>query len=291
MKNITAPRIIGIVMLLMAIFAFWMRLPLQGTIIAIAGLIFLFASKETAKKGFRDFINSFKLKTDYAWIMFIDAITWVICGLLSLALYAFTKSTAEMLSVIQLGDSLNTAMLSTYNDLLSSFFTNMIIALIICYLLCIILYTVSRGFIWLILLEKPMHFGFFLRFGLLNLLWCTVWAIAAGFLIVMMKVPLAAAAVLIIAILLYTHLTTVLHYSYTKNRAFGKAISDAFSTGFGKAASFVQPYCYVLIVYIAVSQLLRIAQGRFLLTATFILFFAFMAWYRIYMRNTLRHIA
>jgi len=292
---ITVPRIIGIILIVLAIIAYRMNRPIQSSLAALAGLALLLAPNKSAKERFKEFITSFRLKTEYAWIMFIDATMYVACALLFTALYAFTTRAVEKLQVINIGELLDTTTLSAYNELLSSFFTSMIIALAVFYLLCITLYTISRGIIWPILLKKPIRWQFFLRFGLLNLLWCTVWAIVAGFFIAMMKLPIAAVALLITSILLYTHLTTVLHYSYTKNLAFGKAISEAFSTGLGRIASFIQPYCYILIIYTAISTIYTMistlsAQKGMLLTAAFILFFAFMGWYRLYMRDTLRRL-
>lgn len=288
---VTMPRIIGTVLVIIAVLVSIMQQSVDALIIAIPGLILLLTPNKSAKEQFKEFINSLRLKKEYAWIMFIDAMCWVLCALLSFGLYAFLKSNIEKLRTIPLETSLNPAMLSAYNDVLQSFFINAIIALVVFYLLALIAYSISRGMIWLVLLKKQARTQFFMRLGLLNLIWCTIWVFIAGFFFATMKSSLAIIALFAIIAILYIHLTTVLHYSYTKNNTFRDAFKDAFGIGIGSLARFVQPYCYIFIIYALLSQIPWIMQGKMQVAITYVLLFAFMAWYRIYMRNTLRRIA
>ncbi|MEM4254008.1 MAG: hypothetical protein QXR48_01320 [Candidatus Woesearchaeota archaeon] len=287
---ITTPRIIGIALIIIAVLTYIMQQSLEALIIAIPGLILLLTPNKSAKEEFKEFINSFKLNKEYAWIMFIDAMCWVVCALLFFGLYALLKNSIEKLRTLPIGTSLNPAMLSAYNDILQRFFINAIIALVVFYLLALIAYSVSRGMIWNVLLTKRTRTQFFLRLGLLNLIWCTIWVFITGFFLVTMKSPLAIIALFAITVLLYVHLTTILHHSFTKNNAFGAALKDTFGTGVGSLARFAHPYCYIFIIYVLLSWILSIAQGKMQMMMYFVLLFAFMAWYRIYMRNTLRRI-
>ncbi len=289
---ITIPRIIGLILIIAGILIYKKTGFAQIALLAIIGLILLLAPKEHSKKQFRNLLESFKLKTEFAWVMFYDAVFCVAIALLGYALYRVLMAVVQPLSQIPVaaGAKLGADNLEMYNNILGAFFTKAIIVLIAFWLLILVAYTISRGFIWLTLLNKPVHLPFFARFSLLNLVWCTAWLVLGMFFVVSMSTK-PAAYVFIAMMLLYTHLTAALHYSYTKNRAFGKAMAEAFSTGIGKFKAFVIPYCYVFIVYVLLSQVLLIVSGNLMLAAAFIIFFAFMAWYRTYMRNILRRIS
>lgn len=286
----TMPRIIGILLIIFAVIAYRLQQTPQAVILVIAAIILLLSPNKNAKQCFRELIESFKLKKEFAVIMFIDAMFWVVLVLLGMGLYAFLKKTAEELGIVQLTTGITPELLASYNDIISSFFTKSIIAIIIFFLLLIVAYAVSRALIWLELLNKQRHMQFLIRFGLINLVWCALWLLLTGFLLVSVR-SAAGAYSLIGIMLLYTHLTTILHYSYTKKRAFGIAFKDAFGTGIGSITGFAQQYCYIFIIYILLSQILRFATGKMLLVVSFLLLFVFMAWYRIYMRNVLRRVS
>ncbi len=289
----TIPRIIGILLILFAAYLikFSPQNIVQAGLIAVVGLILAFAQNDSAKKHFRGFIETFRLKSEFAKIMAYDAMLCVLVLLLAFGFMSAMKGPYEQLKGLQLTqESITSGALEQYNNIIHNFLTTAVIALIVLWLLIIAAYSLSRGFIWLTLLEKQLHKPFFVRFGILNLVWCTLWA-ALGFLIVTSLIQPAAPIFFVALILIYVHITTVLHYAYTKHRAFGKAIAVGFGTGIGKLGSFVQPYCYVFIIHVILSNLLKLVQGGLNLTVTFIVYFVFMAWYRIYMRNILRHIA
>jgi hypothetical protein len=223
--------------------------------------------------------------------MAYDAGFWVLVLLLAFGFMSVMKGPYAQLQGIQLTqESITSGALEQYNGIIHNFLTTAVIALIVLWLLIVTAYSLSRGFIWLTLLEKPTHKPFFVRFEILNLVWCIAWS-GLGILVYRSLIASAAPIFFIALILLYLHITTVVHYAYTKHRAFGKAIAEGFGTGIGKFGSFVQPYCYIFIIQIILTNLLKLVQGGLILTATFIVYFVFMAWYRIYMRNVLRRIA
>ncbi|MEM2915910.1 MAG: hypothetical protein QXT19_00925 [Candidatus Woesearchaeota archaeon] len=287
---ITIPRIIGIVLIILAIIV---QVKLQqlshAIILAIAGLILALAPNTSAKKNLKDVITSFRLKKEFAIIMFIDAMTFVACALLTILLYKIILANAEALNAIPASPSLAPESLAAYNTILGKFFLYSGIALAAFYLATIIVYTISRGLVWLVLLGKKPELGFFARLGLLNLVWYTIWTVLALFFMITMK-PEGGVPVIIVLLLLYTHLTTALHYSYAKVQEMKKSLIEAFRKGLGKIPAFAQPYCYILIVYVIISQAIHIGTGKFALAIAFTAYFAFMAWYRIYMRNVLRQI-
>ncbi len=288
---ITIPRIIGIALIILAIIVQTKLHQLsQAAILVIAGLILALSPNKPAIKKFKDALASFRLKKEFAVIMFIDAITFVACALLLGLLYKIILANAEALGTIQANPSLTPENLLVYNELIGNFFLYSGIALAAFYIVAIVVYTLSRGLIWLALLAKKPELRFFARFWLVNMAWCTAWTALALFFMISMK-PATGTPVIILIVLLYAHLTTALHYSYTKSREMKKSFLEAFSKGLGKFGAFIQPYCYMLVVYVIISQIMRLVTGKFALAVIFIFYFMFMAWYRVYMRNILRQTA
>lgn len=288
-RAITMPRSIGIILILFAVFLimFSPQNIIQAGLIAIVGLILALAPNDSAKKQFKNFIATFRFKPEFAKIMVYDAIFWVIAGLLSFCFTRIMKEPYAQLKALKLTqESITSGALEQYNVIIHGFLTTLIITLVVLWLLIVIAYSVSRGLVWLTLLDKKLQARFFVRFVILNLAWCTVWGVL-GFFIVISLVQITAPIFFIALLLIYTHLTTVMHNSYTKHPAFGRPIAEGF--GIGKLGRFIQPYCYIFISYLVLTQLLKLAQGGLNLTITFIAYFAFMAWYRIYMRNILRN--
>jgi hypothetical protein len=287
---ITIPRITGLALIIIAIIVQMkmQQLP-QAIILAIAGLILALSPNKPAIKNFKDAIASFRLKKQFAIIMFIDAITAVALALLSGLLYKIIVSNAETLGAIKANPALTPENLVVYNELIRNFFLYSGIALLAFYLVALAVYALSRGFIWLYLLTKKPGLRFFARFGLVNLIWCTAWTALTLFFMVTIK-PSGGAYLVIVIVLIYTHLTTALHYSYAKAQEMKKSFLEAFRKGFGKIGAFAQPYCYMLIIYVIISQVMRLVQGKFALAVAFICYFAYMAWYRTYMRNILEQI-
>jgi hypothetical protein len=81
----------------------------------------------------------------------------------------------------------------------------------------------------------------------------------------------------------------VLHASYARSQRAGESVREAFGTGLGGLLGFVQPFAYVFIVYVVLAQVQRLIPGTLNLIVTFLLFLAFMMWYRTYLSAVLRH--
>ncbi len=286
---ISVPRILGIVLIILAVLVYQTQGFLRTALLAIVGLVLMLTPTHRATAHWWAFLNSWRLKKEFVFMMLFDILFWVVLAILTLIMANVLQSPTEQLKTINTA-SFNIGAITSYNAIIESFFITAIITFVVFWLLTVIAYSFSRGLIWLTLLEKPMHTPFFIRFSLLNLIWCTIWTFLIILFMITMVPPISA-VMFVLMMLLYAHLTTILHYSYTKTRAFGKAVKDAFGIGLGMLARFVHPYCYLFIVYVILSQFTRFVQGNTLLVVTFIVFLVFMAWYRTYLRNILRHIA
>jgi len=287
-KIVTLPRIIGIALIVIAALTFAIQGALHAALLAIAGLVLLFSPTVSAKKQWQRFLASFALTKEFALIMLYDIVFWALFAVISLVLATTMRSQMATLQGIQLGQGLAVSQLPAYNGIIEHFFTVAIVGLALYWLLIVAAYTLSRGLIWLTLVDKPVRAGFFARFSLLNLLWCTLWLALALFVATKVVQPTSAYALLALGIL-YAHLTTVLHSQYAKTRAFRTSLKDAFGIGLGRIGSFAQPYCYIFVIYVILSQLQRLAQdARGALIATFVIFLIFMAWYRTYLNAVIR---
>ncbi len=286
---ISLPRILGIILMVLAVLAYKTQGPVQVGLLAIAGATLLLTPLQAGIKHWQAFLASWKLTKEFAFVMLFDILFWAVLAILALLLSNVLKGPIEQLKSIQLDQGITLGSLQAGNAVFESVFTTAIIAVIIFWLLTIIAYSISRGLIWLTLQEKPLHKEFFVRFSILNAMWCTVWFLLTLFFLGTI-VPNVAAHVFIVVLILYAHLTTLLHYSYVKKRSASKAVSDSFAS-IGKLGSFVHPYCYLFIVYLILNQAQRVTQGTTAFVTAFIVFLVFMAWYRTYFRNIMRHIA
>jgi hypothetical protein len=288
MKNLlTIPRIIGIVLLILAALAFRTQGMLRTALLAIAGLILALTPNAEARKHWQDFLASFKVGKDFALVMLFDALFWAAFAILVLVLAQALRAPFAQLGTIPT-TQLTLGTVGAAVETIDYFFTYTIVAIVIFWLALILAYSASRGLIWLALLGKPVQVKFLARFALLTLGWATAWLLVLIFFLtstVETVMPYAFIALMV----LYAHLTTILHCNYTKHRAMGQAVKDAFATGFGKILRFAHPYCYFFVLYVIVNQVQKLATGKATTPVIFLLFIAYMAWYRVSMRNILRH--
>jgi hypothetical protein len=284
---ITIPRIIGIVLLILAALAFRTQGALRTALLAIAGLILALTPNAEAKKHWQDFLASFKPGKDFALVMLFDALFWAAFSIMVLILAQALRAPFAQLNTIHT-TKLTLGTVGSAVGIIEHFFTYTIVALVLFWLAFVIVYSASRGLIWLALLGKPVQVKFLVRFALLTLGWSTAWLLVLIFFLTS-TVEKTMPYVFIAIMVLYTHLTTILHHNYAKHRVMKQAVKDAFATGLGKIVRFAHPYCYFFILYVIVNQIQRLATGKATMPVLFIIFIAYMAWYRASMRNILRH--
>lgn len=285
MNIITTPRMIAVVLFILA----WLSYPEQGiarvSLLTLAGIILLVSSNQSAGKHWQEFVNSLRPGKEYVFVMLFDMLFWALLAILTLLLAIAVRTPYEQLKTVQFSAGVNIGTLEASNAILETFFTTAIVALIIYWVVLIAAYSLSRGLIWLTLHNKPAKKKFLAWFGLLNLLWCTPWLVLTLFFLTVIAPP-TSAYVFIILLVLYAHLTTTLHNSYARHATIGKAFKDAFALG--NLGRFLQPYCYLFIAYVILSQAGRFVEGNTELIVTFFIFLLYMAWYRVYLRNIMR---
>jgi len=290
MKFVTIPRIIGIALLIVAALALKTQTVLHAVLLAIPGLILLLTPAANGKKHWQDFLASLKFRKEFALVMLYDVLLFVLLSILLLVFKNAAQGIIGDLRGITLGTGVTVGQVISYNEILGSVFTTAIISIIALWLLTVLVHSISRGLIWLTLLDRPASLAFFRTFFFADLVWGTAWLVLILFVMASMQ-PIPGAYATLVLSMLYVHLTTVFQHSCAKTGQFRKPFSEAFSIGLGRLGSFVHAYVYLFIGYVIVSQLQRVQQGTMLNTViATIVFLAFFAWYRTYMRNILRKV-
>lgn len=290
--ELSIPRIIGALSALIGVLAWVQGQRIQGALLLIAGLLLVLAKKNKGLAHWAEFVHSWQLGKKLLVIALLDALFWLALGLLSGIAGILLRKQVEALRALNLNSpallspGVADAGIATFKNA----YATSLATLAVFVLLAIIAYALSRGMIWLTILNQEPRLVFFRKFFLLNIIW--LLGVLAVFLFVGLAITPAVAAVLFLLLgLLFIHLTTVLHYCFVRVRNIRKALSDAFRIGLGKMGRFVHAYCYVLLAYVIVSQVFRFARGdKFLIGISFIILLLFMAWYRLYLGSILKRI-
>jgi len=98
--------------------------------------------------------------------------------------------------------------------------------------------------------------------------------------------------VLVLFCILYIHLTSILHYTFTKDLRIGNALKQAFATGIGQIKQFLLPYAYIVLVYFVLLQVFWIVPKttNFMMFASLLFIVFYLAWYRLYLSQVLKRI-
>ena len=237
------------------------------------------------KKTLSIFIHSFKLDTRIAITALIDAIFWLLTTLTALMAKNHILTQAHTLQLANLSPQglANQALATNTLSLMRWFFINASIALALTLFIIAILYTLSRGCIWLLLLNKKPSKTYFLGFFKLNLTWWLIWLIPAILTFIGLK-PNFVAPILGIEFAIYIHFTTLLHRTYAEKKTLSEVYTTAFHLG-NKVHVFILPYTLAFITYWIFFQLFRfLPQDNTKLLFASALFFliVFLAWFRNY---------
>ena len=289
MKLITLPRIVGIILIAIAFLTHYARQgTIQAVLLGIAALVLLCTPRKSAEKNWKQFLASLKLNKEFGILLLIDALFWTLLAILTAILTVVLRDVVNQIKIAAPTTGIAMNVIGAYNDILDAAFTKGIVAFVVFWLALIAVYALSHGMLWLTLHGKKLETKFFLRFFALNLVWCTLWVAATVFLMSALMQPYGGLSFLVM-LPLYAHLTTIMHSTYAQTHSARTSVGAAFAYGLGRLGSWANPYCYLLIDYVVLSQIMRaLPPGKLALGVTFVLFFLFMAWYRTLFKNVLR---
>ncbi len=281
-KQLLKPNIIiGIICLIAGIILSVIRLEFASVTLALAGLAILIKGSDKHFSALR----AFRPKT-FGFVVIFDAVFWLItvgaAWLMGQYLNTRTAGIQQELESLAAAGALEQA--------LSGFYIVLVVLFVIYLLIELIAYTVFRGFIWLSILNKKPK-KFFLRFLGLNAVWWLIWLLPSIFILGGLKQEFTAIAAPILLVL-YLHLTTIVHYVYVSKRSIKKAISAAFTVGFGRIHRFIVPYAFLFLGYFILLNLYLFVprQGLQSYIATMSFVIIYLAWFRLFMAETLKEL-
>ncbi|MBW2969344.1 hypothetical protein KY314_04515 [Candidatus Woesearchaeota archaeon] len=237
------------------------------------------------KQQLKELINSFKNKK-IIWVLCYDILFILIAGIIlktSAMLMTGQLEKAGLTKTSSLTPEILSQQIGTLKSLAIIFF----IITIIAYIILIIDYTLFRGWAWTKIFNKKPTKAYMKKFLLLNLIWITGWIILFVLLLNIIN-PQYYFYLIITAVILYTHLTTVMHYSYTKTNKIKTSINKAFATGIGKLNKFIIPYLFIIIFYIIFTGIITLIPKQSQAMAIFSIIILFMAWYKTYMNQIIK---
>jgi hypothetical protein len=212
-------------------------------------------TKKTIKqiqKSLKEIGQSLRDYKKIGQIIFYDVCFILIIAILTQIATKITTTQIQKMGLLDLG-TLSPETIAPHLATIKSFAKIFLAVVVIYYLLVIINYTLFRGLIWTRLMNKKINKKYLTRFLGLNLIWCTGWI--ALILIGVNVVNKAYYPYLIIGgAILYTHLTTVMHHSFTYKNEIKRSLRKTFSTGIGKIYQFIGPYIYIVLIYIILAR-------------------------------------
>ena len=243
----------------------------------LAGLIIFFIDKKTASRDLSMFLKSFKqINKRFVFIAFYD----MLClSVFFVAVPLFSRWFTSNLGAV-----------AGLQDVFSLFFMLLVYFAGVT-LILLLAYTIFKGLIWLALLNKKPSAKYFKKFFLLNLCWWIILFIPFIIVLFGMKQEYLIFALIVFAVG-YVHMTSVMHFAFTREPRIGSSLKKAFVIGWGNIKDFLVPYSLIIALYFVLLQVFWIVpkEPNTILFASLLFTVFFLAWYRIYLAQILRNI-
>ena len=285
-KFFTTPRIIGVILLIIAILARYAGQ--QGSIgLAAAGILLLIAPSKHAQTMFDRFIQTFQNWKTIIITALYDAVYWL---LIFGAVYflkwrvelkvAATQASASISREALANPDLTHQTANALQNFVYYLFTSAVITLVFAF----VIYTLSRSLIWTTISKQKINKKFVLKFTALNAFWWLIWLpVFLIFLIGSKESPATTKQAIGLLLTLVFYFTPIVHTLYMKKRLIGHALGNGIAWGIAKIHRFIIPYTFIFIAYVILYQLYRIAENTPWIKPASILFVVlFIAWVRTY---------
>jgi hypothetical protein len=268
-------------------------------------------NKKLAEK-WKLFIASLKLKSSFLYVVIYDALFWITAWILfSLFIFILDKKASaidtDALSGFAALTNITAAQTQELQQLAQSMqglFYFSIFGIIFLIAAALLLFTLTRAFIWNHLLKKKFNLKKYLRFNLLNILLAAILVIIL-LIIFIIRMPVMAFLVnisvnlaLIVSSILFLIIFTAAAYfvslayiNYTLTGKIFNSFDKTFKLIKNKFADISCSYLFILTAAIAVSFIAKLIWllpsyvQKFFNMAVVILF---MAWMRIYIVNVIK---
>lgn len=155
-------------------------------------------------------------------------------------------------------------------------------------LIVLVAYSISRAFIWSVIIGSKFAKRLVLRMLGLNALWLTGWLVVWLFLLAGLRASYASVATVVIPVL-FVFSTAILHHVFVLDKSLrvGNALAKAASICVGRLYRFIIPIFVSSVVFLVWSQVWRVIPDvgspvfRLFLIGVVILA-PFLAWFRVY---------
>ncbi len=228
------------------------------------------------------FVSSFIVGPSFVYSALADALYWFLTFLTAVVAKNFIIAAMYRLGPANLTPAIlmDPAVAAQTLSTMRWFFISIAFVLFALFLVELIVYSACKGFVWLVLLGRKPSWQFFKGFFKLNLTWWLLWIVPVIVLFFGLK-PEFFPYVAVVILVLYLHLTGLLHIAYTKTLSIRKAFAEAFGTGI-RLHYYILPYTLAFAVYWLAVQLFRFLpqEQRTMLVAAIIFVIFFLAWFR-----------
>lgn len=240
------------------------------------------------KKFFKDFVNSFKPKISWLYIMLFDFLFYGISILLVKAVGSYlSKKSASI--ILPTGDlmSMPAEQLEPILLQLRNYFIATIVSVVLAFIIILVAWSLTRGLIYSLLLKKKYSKSYFKKSILLNLFLSVDIIILLTFFVSigLLLQDLARGYVYVFyAVFLVIGYYLSLNYIFftRKNHVF-ESVGKALTFGTKNLPKLIIPCLIILIISTVLSNLVPlIIPVQILSFASLVIFVAFMAWARTY---------
>ena len=290
MKFMTKPRIIGIILLIIALLVYFTGKG-GGIFIGILSILLLVAPKKHANTTFDLYIENFsKLKTVIITALY-DAIYWlVIFGTAYMLQWLIQgKIAGAQVALITQQEMMKPEIIGPSADALKNVVIFLFAGAAIFLIFACLIYGISRAFIWSTIAKQKLDKKYLLKFILLNAAWWAIWLPLYVIINLALKGDPRVKEAMVVILFVGYYFTPIVHTLYVKKHLIGYSIGNGIAWGISKIHKLIIPYTYVFITYIILYQLYRLAEQTAWAKPVSILFIIiFIAWVRTYLYDIIK---
>lgn len=291
MKLLAIPRIIGIITIIASAIAYYFQL--SGTIISgIMGLVLIIAPAKHSQEMLHLCLKTFTKWKTLTLTALYDAIHWsLIFGAVALFVKweALKAASAQATATLTREAILKPELAAQTANALQGFLTYTLIAGILLLIICLIIYTISRGLIWARIAKIKLTKKFFLKLLVLNSLWWLIWLPIYALIAIGAARTNGAKEAFVVLFILGIYATPILHALFTKKQRIGYSLGHGIAYSITKIHKLIIPYTYAFLINIIAYQPLRLIQNTSAFKPAAILFVVlYFAWLRMYLYEIIK---
>ena len=288
--RITRYHLLGIILLAAAPIAYLLQQRISANVIlfALAGLTLTFTPARTGLPHWRAFAASLTRAPGRTLrILAYDLVFWLLLVITSIALGSYLQNRVRALGLVDLQDQalLNPQIVADNIGIVSSFFTQSIIAILFTLTLLTFAHATLNTFAWQLLVGKTFSWTTVKKYLAASALLFTSWTIAAVILLAVLKPEVIQYALpVFIVVVAHGSLLITAHTARQPHAAAG--IADGLLHAI-RLPSFIVPYAYIIFTYLLfmIIVTLTTAYPTVLLVASGVSFILFTAWIKVYIHE------